>query len=312
MKKQLLIAAVAATMASVSMADISITGGAKVNFTSTEVTGGVNSNIIKNDMDFTIVGKTGDTAATMTVSNAHSDDNVTANGTLEVENAFVTSKVGDVNVKMGQWAKTSDTLLTDHDDSSATAFQSGRISVDTTVAGVNVKFEDYNAGDSRTTISGEVAGVNLSHTIYQTETDTNVKANVAGVAIHYRLRDRDDADKNTSSLQLDKEFNGMTFTYANIDTDAGATAVSADAYIVGSSITDADAFGVAMPLAGNIVQVKRQNTTTAAAGEAKATKLYLTRNLASGATFEAIYTDTDNAGTQADTSSLDLELAVKF
>jgi len=311
MKKQLLIAAVAATMASVSMADISITGGAKVNFTSTEVTGGTNSNIIKNDMDFTIVGKTGDTAATMTVSNAHSDDNVTANGTLEVENAFVTSKVGDVNVKMGQWAKTSDTLLTDHDDSAADAFQSGRISVDTTVAGVNVKFEDYNAGNSRTTISGEVAGVNLSHTIYQTETDTNVKANVAGVAIHYRLRDRDDADKNTSSLQLDKEFNGMTFTYANIDTDTGATAVSADAYIAGSSITDADAFGVAMPLAGNTVQVKRQNTTTAAAGEAKATKLYLTRKLGSGATFEAIYTDSDN-GTAADSTSLDLELAVKF
>ena len=310
MKKQLLIAAVAATMASVSMADISITGGAKVNFTSTDTDNAANSNIIKNDMDFTIVGKTGDTAATMTVSNAHSDDNVTANGLLEVENAFVTSKVGDVNIKMGQWAKTSDTLLTDHDDSSASAFQSGRISLDTTVAGINVKFEDYNAGDSRTTISGEVAGVNLSHTVYQTSTDTNVKANVAGVAIHYRLRDYDTANTNTSSLQLDKEFNGMTFTYAAIDTDLN-TEVSADAYIAGTNITDGNAFGVSMPLAGNTVQAKLHNTTTVAAGEAKATKLYLTRKLASGATFEAIYTDSDN-GSAADSTSLDLELAVNF
>ncbi len=310
MKKQLLIAAVAATMASVSMADISITGGAKVNFTSTDVTGGANSNIIKNDMDFTIVGKTGDTAATMTVSNAHSSDDVAAIGVLEVENAFVTSKVGDVNIKMGQWAKTSDTLLTDHDDSSASAFQSGRISLDTTVAGINVKFEDYNAGDSRTTISGEVAGVNLSHTIYQTETDTNVKANVAGVAIHYRLRDRDIADKNTSSLQLDKEFNGMTFTYAAIDSDTGAAQISADGYIGGSDINEADAFGVSMPLAGNVVQVKRIAITDSL-GEDKSTKLYLTRKLASGATFEAVYTDTDNA-TVSDTTQLDLELAVNF
>jgi hypothetical protein len=36
MKKQLLIAAVAATMTTVSMADISITGGAKINYTNTD------------------------------------------------------------------------------------------------------------------------------------------------------------------------------------------------------------------------------------------------------------------------------------
>jgi len=307
MKKQLLIAAVAATMASASMADISITGGAKVNFTSTEVTGGVNSNIIKHDIDFTVAGKTGDTGVVMTVSNARTANDIAGNSNLTVENSYVTSKVGDVNVKMGQWAKTSDTLLTDQ----TTVYQSGRISLDTTVGGVKVKFEDYNAGDSRTTISGEMAGVNLSHTIYQNETDTNVKANVAGVAMHYRLRDRDTANTNTSSLQLDKEFNGMTFTYANIDSDTSATAVSADAFIVGSGIKEADAFGVSMPLAGNTVQVRRISITDAS-GEDDSTKLYLTRKLASGATFEAIYTDTDNAGTQADTSSLDLELAVKF
>ena len=308
MKKQLLIAAVAATMTSVAFADISISGGAKVNFTSIDTDNAANSNIIKHDIDLTVAGKTGDTGVTVTVSNASSDDSTGQTNVLTVENSFVTSKVGDVNIKMGQWAKTSDTLLTDQ----TSTYQAGRISLDTTVGGVKIKFEDYNAGDSRTTVSGEMAGVALSHTIYQTETDTNVKASVAGVAVHYRVRDRDVADTNTSSLQLTKEFNGVTYTYAAMDSDSSADAFAADGWIAGSNIEEAQGFGASMALAGNTVQVKSITVKDAdTLKDADSTKLYLTRKLASGATFEAVYTDTDNA-TAADTTSLDLELAVKF
>jgi len=284
MKKQLLIAAVAATMTSVAMADISISGGAKVNYLYTDTDVGANGNVFSHDIDLTVAGKTGDTGVVMTVSNAQSNNDTDAESALTVENSYVTSKIGDVNVKMGQWAKTSDSLLTDH----KTTYESGRLSLDTTVGGVKIQFEDYNKGDSRTTVSGEVAGVKLAHTIYQTETDTKVKANVAGVSIDYRVRDRDAADTNTSSLQLDKEFNGMTFTYAAIDSDEGASAIGADAYIAGANIKEADAFGVSMPLAGNTVQVKRITITDETTNlDADSTKLYLTRKLASGATFEA-------------------------
>ena len=308
MKKQLLIAAVAATMTSVAFADISITGGAKVNFTATDTVDAANSNTIKHDIDLTVAGNTGATGVVMTVSNANIDDTAAATTTgLTVENAYVTSSVAGVNIKMGQWAETSDSLLTDQ----KSTYEAGKISLDTTVGGVKIQFEDENQGDSSVTVSGEMAGVKLSHEVYQADTDTKINATVAGVSIAYRVRDRDAADKNTSSLQLTKDFSGMTFTYASIDTDTSATAISADGWIAGSGIKDADGFGVSMPLAGNTVQAKRI-TITDAEGDDKSTKLYVTRKLASGATFEAIYTDTDNAAAQADTTSLDLELAVKF
>jgi hypothetical protein len=60
MKKQLLIAAVAATMTSAAMADISITGGMKVNYKSIE-TAGVNANSISHETDLQVTGKSGAT-----------------------------------------------------------------------------------------------------------------------------------------------------------------------------------------------------------------------------------------------------------
>jgi hypothetical protein len=69
MKKQLLIAAVAATMATVSIADVSITGGAKINFTNTDTTGADSVNQFNHDIDFTLAGKNGDTSVSVTVAN---------------------------------------------------------------------------------------------------------------------------------------------------------------------------------------------------------------------------------------------------
>ena len=305
MKKQLLIAAVAATMATATMADVSISGGSKINFTSSETTGAATTNVFKHDIDLTVAGKTGATGVTLTVSNANSANDQTHKSALTVENAFVTSQVGDLNIKMGQWADTSDSLLSNQ----TSVFNSGNFSVDTTIGGVNIAFDDANANDASVTVSGDVSGVSLSHEVGKTTTDTKINAEVAGISIAYRVKGNDIANSDKTSLQLSKDFNGMTFTYASIDADSAVT-VDADGYIGGSAIKEANAFGVKMDVAGNTVQAKRISITDAA-GDDKSTKLYLTRKLASGATFEAVYTDTDNA-VAADTSSLDLELAVKF
>jgi len=378
MKKQLLIAAVAATMTSAAFADISISGSAKVNYTNTEATAAVAavntsaiatnaladnvtdsaanyettpaaaavvaSNDMKKELDLTIVGKTGDTSVVLSVSNDDTDGDAATNANLKVENSYVTTSISGINIKTGQWAKTSDTLLTNQ----VADYDSGKISLDTTISGVKVQFEDQNTGDASVTVSGEVAGVKLSHENFKTSTDTKVSTDVAGVSIAYRTRAYDAARKDASSLQLSTEVSGMTFTYARIDTDsadntiaaataanvanakvnlaAAATAadataattaymnsgmVSADAFIAGTDIYEANAFGVATTLAGNAVQLKRMNITDRQ-GEDKVTELKVTRALSNGSTFEAIYSNTDNAGVAEDTAKLDLELAVKF
>jgi len=368
MKKQLLIAAVAATMTSAAFADISITGSAKINYTNTDQTAATNtdavvksaagvtrvfgtdaagdiittanvdvapatySNVMTKELDLTVVGKTGDTSVVLSVSNDDKDNDTNGNSGLLVENSYIATSIAGINIKTGQYADTSDSLLTDQ----STQFSGGKISVDTTVSGVKLQFEDANNGDSSVTVSGEVAGVALSHEKFQTKTDTKASATVAGVSIAYRSINDDVATGDRTSLQLSTEVSGVTLTYAAINTEAthdvvtaaqaaastdattladtvrSATGtVSADAFIAGSDIMEADAFGASMNLAGNTVAVKRINITDSQ-GEDTSNKVTVTRPLANGTTFEMTYTDTDNASTQADTTVLDLELAVKF
>jgi len=382
MKKQLLIAAVAATMTSAAFADISITGSAKLNYTNSDSTAATNtdatftaaadgsaidlgtdgataiagvgvatsnvdaadatySNLMKKELDLTIVGKTGDTSVVLSVSNDTNgtEDTATGDKDLVVENSYVTTSIAGINIKSGQYADTSDSLLTDQDGQ----FSSGKISLDTTVSGVKIQFEDKNASTSSVTVSGEIAGVKLSHEKHATSTDTKISTDVAGVSVAYRSRDYDAANSDATSLQLSTEVSGVTFTYATIDTDAvhnaltaaevttilagGSDAadlalakdvvrsatgtVNADAFIAGSGIMEANAFGASMNLAGNTVAVKRMDVTDAQ-GEDTTNQVTVTRALSNGATFEATYKDIDNASTQADTTSLDLELAVKF
>jgi hypothetical protein len=104
MKKQLLIAAVAATMATVSIADVSITGGAKINFTNTDTTNDDSVNQFNHDIDFTLAGKNGDTSVSVTVANETIGATTTTDTVFDVENAYVASKVMGANVKVGQWA----------------------------------------------------------------------------------------------------------------------------------------------------------------------------------------------------------------
>jgi len=61
MKKQLLIAAVAATMTSVAMADISISGNMKVNYTNNDNNSAV-TNKVNHEANLVIAGKNGDTS----------------------------------------------------------------------------------------------------------------------------------------------------------------------------------------------------------------------------------------------------------
>ena len=319
MKKQLLIAAVAATMATVSIADVSITGGAKINFTNTDTTNDDSVNQFNHDIDFTLAGKNGDTSVSVTVANETTGATTTTDTKFDVENAYVASKVMGANVKVGQWAGA--------DSNMANGTRSaGKFSADYTLEGVKVQFEDQSTGSKSITLSGSVAGVAVSHEMFQNDdTDTTVSGSFGGVNAKYRSiqDDSDSTNGDKRSFALSTEVNGITLSYNDVDVK-GTGQTSSDDWFgtfggtctttseLATCFNEASGFGVSTALAGNTVTLKSYDIKEiSTATDDSYTKVVVNRPLAGGATFEMTYTDKDDAA-GTDVETLDLELAVKF
>ena len=355
MKKQLLIAAVAATMTSVAFADISITGGSKVNYTNTdyELATKNDSNAFAHDTDFTIVGKNGGTAVSMTfaTTSATSTGAVTSTSTstsatsgttttttttttstttanaggLKTEDVFMTSSVGDVNVKVGTWDNGNDFV-------SASARSANKFSANTTVSGVKVTYDAANASDEAVTVSGSMGGVNASYKQETAGEEIKLSTTVAGVSLAYHADNSDAANLDRSSIEVSGEVSGIKLSYVQIDADTGVAidsdswagdfenstytqatdAVTTNAYDL-SKGQDVTALKASMAVAGNTVAFTRTDIDDVTGEDTSINKFTVTRPLASGATFEATYTSiSDDKSTTTDADILDLELAVKF
>ena len=289
MKKQLLIAAVAATMGTAAIADISISGAAKVNWTDTDYTaaGTADTNTINHDVDWTIAGKSGDTGVSATFS-------TTTKGAFVTENVFLTTSIAGVNIKTGSFSG-GDSMMGDGSRAD------GKISLDTTVSGVKVQFEDSDAAgnNSSITVSGSVSGVSVSHEIFDTKTDSKISGTFGGVTATFRTLDSDTDTADMDSVLVSTEVQGVTLTYA--DVDANATHSSDAFFGTVAEMTDASGFSAATSLAGNGVTFKSYEIDNV-----DHTKVIVNRPLANGSTFEATFHDNGVA------DIIDLELAVKF
>ena len=321
MKKQLLIAAVAASMTSVAMADVSITGSGKLNYTNTDNETLTDTNLFGTDLVLTVTGKSGDTSVVITQE--FNDVASTAGTAMETKAAYMKSNIAGVNVQAGSWFG-SDSLMDDG------GIGDGKFSADYTMEGVKLQYENKNttatglaAGTASTgswTVSGSVQGVSLSHEIHENDdTDTQVSGSIAGVNIAYRSYDVETASGTTQdkkSIQVDYTTNGITLTYAEVDLDTTGTTKS-DAFFgtQATAVGDMTGFGISTAVAGNTVALKSYKINpdnVAARLDNEFTKIVVTRPLASGATLEATYTDKDDKNGTADSTTLDLELAVKF
>jgi len=318
MKKQLLIAAVAATMTSVAMADISITGAAKVNYVNVDSQTDANdSNAMNHDVDFTIKGQNGDTAVTMTVATtAASTTGSDTTAGLNVEDTYLTTKVGDIAIKTGTWM-TGDDMLNE------TSRAEGKFEASTSLSGVKVTYTDTQDSNATVKLATTLSDVAVSYERGTVSDTYTLDTTIAGFGIAYKLRALDATTSDKDSLMLTKEFNGVTATYAQANADISVT-LEGDSWLGdyedGVSTTailkagdDVSGFGAAMSVAGNTIQVKSITVDATSGNDIDYTKFYVTRPLAGGATFEAIYTDKDVANsTASDSKTLDLELAVKF
>ena len=329
MKKQLLIAAVAATMTSAAMADVSITGGMKVNYKDTDHNGSL-TNAISHETDLQITGKSGGTTVYMELNN-DSADGLAANtdtdaedlndvGNFDVEDVWMKTEIAGATVKAGTW-NGSDSLVSRDSDRAL-----GRFEISSAVAGVGVKVDGTTDANKNITLSGDVAGVAVSYKIDDNNADEyTLSTTLSGVTVAYHNVDDDDtANTGKSSIMLTGSYQGFDLTYAQADADSAAT-IDGDSFFgdmaaVERGTTDGMAngddvsgFGLKTTVAGNTIQAKFVTIdATTAANDSEIVKLVATRTLASGVTVEVTYTDEDSTTAANDKDSLDIELAVKF
>jgi len=321
MKKQLLIAAVAATMTSAAIADISITGSAKANYLNTDSKViANNSNTFSSEINLGIKGTNGGSGVVVNLQSKNQADQADGTATsrgFDIQDSYVTSSIADVAVQMGSW-RGAHNLLEDGDTTTANRFKAT-----TTIAGVTVTYEDGSStaakGES-IKLAGEVSGISVSHKMYNNgsgvdETDTSVSGSLGGVNVAYRTIDSDTNASDKDSLEVSYEMNGVTLTYAEFGSDSANTSnITSDGSLGDINAVDAQGFMVSTAMAGNTIKLRTVDTKVGAHtnGENTINSIIVTRPLASGATFEATYTDTDLTGTGEDKTTLDLELAVKF
>jgi len=332
--KKIITSAAAIALSTAALADVSISGAGQVNLNIKEDNAGATTNAITHDFDLKIVGKSGDTSVTLDIENTNANadgaaaslstttvdttggnktfalasatltpNTVTANE-MNVKNAYLSTNIAGVDLKMGTWYG-SDSLLGNGSQGT------NQLEAKTTISGIGVMFED-NMTDSSLTLSGTFGGVSVSHEMFNADdkTDTQVKGSYNGVSVHYRNIDQDTANKEKTSIEVNADVAGVTLTYADVDTDAGTTS---DAFFgeikSGSEATfmDATGFGIKTALDGNTVQLRSYEITNTSNVATDHTKVIVTRPLASGATAEVTYHDVDGGD-----EVFDLELRIAF
>jgi hypothetical protein len=334
MKKQLLIAAVAATMTSVAFADVSITGGMKVNYTNTDFgSTSADTNAVIHELDLQVTGKTGATTVYMELNNDSADGIADASatagaqgGNFDVEDAWMKTSIGSVAVKAGTWNGTDTILAAD------SARTTGNWILSSDVSGVNVAIEGDSAASAvKTTLKGDIAGVSAKYVMKGAATSTGTNktvgkatnelylgTNVAGFDVTYAMIDSDATTSDAAAFTIAKEFNGVTISYSDVDADAsykvtGDTAAFGNAAGFMNIGDDAKAIKLATSVAGNTVSARFVSVDAlVAANDVDVNTFTVTRPLAGGTTLEVTYTDTDESGTTVDNEVLDVELAVKF
>ena len=320
MKKQLLIAAVAATMTSVAMADISITGNAKFEYFNTEKTGVESSNTANTEVNLGIKGKSGDTTVVANLElNTHG-----AGTNMDIEDLYMTTKIADITIKAGNYASGTSGILGEIDNGGRA---SNKVTLSTTVQGVDVYLgNSAAAGTGATAVTGsmfvgvkaKVAGYTLqAKKVNATTNGYGISGDVAGFGVRLEAKDIDGANNDTTFGHITKSFNGVNLAYAWIDSDADSLIGEDDSSIfavenAGSGDSNSQ-FSASTTVDGNKVTVKAGTVGFKAAGtnDRDYMQVSASRSLASGATLALTYTDKDTANA-TDEQKFEADISIKF
>jgi hypothetical protein len=326
MKKQLIAAAVAATMTSVAIADISITGATKVNYTTTDYDNNTSSNAVKNETDIKITGKNGDTTVVIALemddtdsATASEQEGTGATGSgVDLEDVYLTTKVGDVALKVGDW---------DNGNNFVRGSDRGqnKLNASTTIGGLGLSFDSGHAGTDKVTVSTEVGGINLKYANQVKDNEVTVSTTMGGIGINYFGDLNNTANTDRQSVELTGTFGDLGVKVVSIEAESAAT-ITSDSWagdFEGASGAfdleagmDVMAVQLSTQMAGNKVAFTHTSVdkdTKTADKDRTINKVVVTRPLASGATFELTYSDVTEDATAANSyNQLDLELSVAF
>ena len=346
MKKQLLIAAVAATMGTAAMADLSITGNGKFEYFNSQTGSAASTNTTNTEVNLGFVGKSGDTSVVVNMEfNTHGATSVTdtdtdaadtntgaavntstANDVMNIEDMYMTTKIGDVSVKAGNYASGTSALLGEIDNGGRAT---NKVTLSTSMGGA-----DFYMGNSGTAgagatainnnmfagVSMTVAGVKVQ--AKKVDEDTNaygVSGDLSGVSYRFEQKSDTAARGDVTFGQVSGSTNGVALTYAYVDADKVDMIAEDDSSIFavsaagGATVKGIKQISASGSLAGNSITVKSGSVEGGidATTDIDFVQVKAVRSLASGATAAITYTDKSATAT-TDTETLEIDLSVKF
>jgi len=328
MKKQLLIAAIAATMGTAVMADISIAGNAKYEYKSIEDANSATTNTGNTEVNVLLTGKHGDTTVVLNTEFTDGSSS-TAGAGVNVEDMYMSTKIGDISIKVGDFASGTTGILGEIDNGSRAT---NKASISTTLAGASVAYATTpGSGSSDSlTVSMPVAGFNL--TVKESPnsyTAFGVSGTVAGLGVRLEQQNSDTADSDVTFGSLSYSTSGFDLGYAWISADDSASTVTEDdsaifaVEMASSNAQKTNAVGVKQfsaktTLAGNTVTFKTGSLEhKGTVQDSDFTQFDVKRSLAAGTTLAVTYTTSDTANvaagtTMTDSSTLEVDVSVKF
>jgi hypothetical protein len=314
--KKLIAAAVAASLTSVAFADISITGSTKINYKAKDSDDNTTSNSTVTEHNLDIVGKNGDTSVVFGLA---TDAGGAGSNYPGVENMYMTTKVGDVSIKAGEWDNGDNYIRT-------SAYGTNKLHANTTIGPVNINAAaGHGDDDEEFAFTTDLGGVTVKYVTQAKDEMIGLTGAFGGINFNYLLDDNDGSNTDKSSLPLSTTVNDMGIKVVQIDADSSAL-VAGDSWAGDFEDTsgtwaldngmDVTAVELSTSLAGNAVKFQHTSVDKDSASSAKdvtRNRVIVTRPLASGATFELVYTSADEDATAANSyDELDLELSVKF
>jgi len=317
--KKLIAAAVATSVSAIAMADISITGQLKTNYTHKDyqTTALNDSDSFSTEGDLYIKGKSGDTTVVMNFGGIDTATSGTRSQ-MNHEDVYVSTKVGDVALKMGNYDNGNNSLRA--------SSRSPRVSASTSLGGFNLSYLNGDTSqDDEVGIATTLGGVNVGYTLKDGGETIKASTSLGGVNVSYLGLPSDTADSDRNAIELSTEMNGVGIKLGSATAETGTT-ISGDSWMGdyesagGLEFTplagqDVTAVELSTSLAGNKVTFRNISVDgyASAGKDWDMNKIIVTRPLASGATLEVTYKDiNDDGSTDTDMEVLDIELAVKF
>jgi len=331
--KKLIAAAVATSVSAIAFADVSITGNANYEYFHKEDSG-INTNYGDTEINLSVKGKTGDTAvvANFEVTNHGTD----SSGSFDVEDTYMTTKIGDVNLKMGNFASGTTALGGEIDQGSRST---NKVSATTKIGGATIGYhvasdsatnDVYNTDGAAITAAMNIGGVDVS---IKEQSDSytlmGVKGSAAGVNYRVESWDSDTSNSDVLFYEVGTKLGDVNVSYAAIDADTTGLVTEGDSSIFAQEMavdsTSAGKTGVdgvsqvtlSTSVDGTALKLRVGELRGAATyKDASFSRIEASRTLASGAKLTVSYDDYEDTGVttgaMSDTQLLEVDLSINF